>query len=528
MVNFPGDTVLEPADLLQTVVRRRQTTSAGFLGTHRDRARRELTDAAQRFVIRLAQLSADTGLTNDLPQILTGDPDESPLVMTGHQPTLFHPGITFKYLITEQSAAVSDAIGLSVIIDTDQGDAGRFPAPEFRTNYAESLPPAEFPSGISEYSVCESDGLFLRQKLKSPDVLREMADDLETRLAAGGCTAAAESSAAALRRLALLGGRPAVDALTAFRRAFGIGRRLLEIPLSGLMCLTSVCSVVGDLLSDPVALADTYNSCLEQYRRDHAIRNDANPFPSLARSDERHALPFWVIRDDAPERSVLWFDSRRNQFTDDRSREVFGLAESPAISASLQSLAASGVQIIPRGAMITALMRTLFSDLFVHGTGGGNYDRFTDQFIREWWGVTPPPFAVASASVYLFHSRREQLQRLNRIAEELRDMQFNPDRFFGSGTFPDADERRIKDLWTRKSALLRQLKEARESGISGREIGSEIQAVGNQIRDAVSEIFAAPLQLRKSISTDTAAAVNCRTYPWFLAEHGADRTSADR
>ena len=40
-------------------------------------------------------------------------------------------------------------------------------------------------------------------------------------------------------------------------------------------------------------------------------------------------------------------------------------------------------------------------DLFIHGIGGGRYDRVTDGVIRRFYGVEPPAFAVASMTMYL-------------------------------------------------------------------------------------------------------------------------------
>lgn len=103
---------------------------------------------------------------------------------------------------------------------------------------------------------------------------------------------------------------------------------------------------------------------------------------------------------------------------------------------ALTSLLFSGQQLVPRGALITAMLRLLFSDLFVHGTGGGQYDPCTDALIRNWWAVEPSPFAVASASRFLFADERQQLMQLQHVESQLREMQYNPQRFLGTNAFP--------------------------------------------------------------------------------------------
>jgi hypothetical protein len=41
--------------------------------------------------------------------------------MTGHQPVIFHSGLTFKYQTTETFALEHNALAIAVLIDTDEG-----------------------------------------------------------------------------------------------------------------------------------------------------------------------------------------------------------------------------------------------------------------------------------------------------------------------------------------------------------------------------------------------------------------------
>ena len=92
--------------------------------------------SAEEFVLRLNSIAEDTALPSNQQKLLTGDPATQPIVMTGHQPVIFHSGLTFKYETTERFAAENNAIGVAVIIDTYQGDAGQFSHPQ---KFAERL-----------------------------------------------------------------------------------------------------------------------------------------------------------------------------------------------------------------------------------------------------------------------------------------------------------------------------------------------------------------------------------------------------
>jgi hypothetical protein len=60
-----------------------------------------------------------------------------------------------------------------------------------------------------------------------------------------------------------------------------------------------------------------------------------------------------------------------------------------------------GVCLRPRALLTTMYLRLLVGDLFVHGIGGGKYDQLTDGILGEFFGIEPPPLAVATATLQL-------------------------------------------------------------------------------------------------------------------------------
>jgi hypothetical protein len=74
--------------------------------------RQEVVAAAQRFLKRHDLLAPSIAL--DAPGL-----SERPLVVTGHQPELFHPGVWIKNFVTASIAAASGGVGLNLIVDND-------------------------------------------------------------------------------------------------------------------------------------------------------------------------------------------------------------------------------------------------------------------------------------------------------------------------------------------------------------------------------------------------------------------------
>jgi len=57
--------------------------------------------------------------------------------------------------------------------------------------------------------------------------------------------------------------------------------------------------------------------------------------------------------------------------------------------------------ILPRALLLTLLARLGVGNLFVHGTGGANYDRVMERWCQHWLGVDVCPQVMATANIQL-------------------------------------------------------------------------------------------------------------------------------
>jgi hypothetical protein len=76
-------------------------------------------------------------------------------------------------------------------------------------------------------------------------------------------------------------------------------------------------------------------------------------------------------------------------------------------------------ELAPRALAMTALVRKELCDLFIHGTGGGVYDRITDLWLGEWLGGGAlAPTAVVTATRHLpFDVRVRRPEEIARASE---------------------------------------------------------------------------------------------------------------
>lgn len=492
------------------------------LGRLRTSARRSLMRISADFLQMLSRTARAAGMTLPEPDPDGLTADSTPLLLTGHQPVIFHPGLVYKYQLTESVAASRSCRAVALIIDSDEGDPGGFEVPELAA--VSSDQPTQYshvsPLRCRTSSFSGGSGLYIACRLAPRDRLSEITVAVEASLLSAGCPEAATSfSAAASAYVRLPEELPMVTANTLVRRAAGIGAQMAELPLTTVCGLSEVSVFFSELLAAAEDFHRTYNRVLDNWRQQQGIRNDANPFPNLRCTPNALELPFWLLDTSRGTRSVAWLHGIQPGNSGGRSigNEHSQITEMQRgfEAETLLSLRFAGQLLVPRGALITATLRLLFSDLFIHGLGGGRYDPATDQLIRQWWRETPPPFAVASASMCLFPNERTSVRQLQQFRDQYRDLQFNPGRYLDQPVFSRPQAAEIGRLLVEKQAAVEELQQHRSAGTSGRETGRRIQQLSDTIRSRVADILRPQLEAANAISEETTRIIESRTWPWF-------------
>ncbi len=290
------------------------------------------------------------------------------VIATGHQAAIWHPGILAKDLVIQaiRDRRIEDghaATAIHFIADHDANDAGlvRLPA-------------------IAE------DGVGLQTLAWR---LRPPADGRSTRDRAAGPVA---PPPAVRSPLSTLGERIETIRVAVDRRAdeaslamqLGLAAADLARPITGEIPRRSMSSLLQSpighallarMIDDPAACIDAHDAAVEA-DRDRRARNGRRP-RGVARLLGRGGsgeLPLW--RDTA--------DGRR----------AVAVGE-PMDAESLR----------PRALLATALARLGGCDLFVHGIGGGIYDRVMEDWLQRWLGPETAsslaPTIVATATLRL-------------------------------------------------------------------------------------------------------------------------------
>lgn len=292
-----------------------------------------------------------------------------PIIASGHQPWLWHPGILAKEIAMRAGADRLGAQTLHLIVDQDVHAALELELPhvdgqrlstrlvhlgdERLTVPTGFQPPADARQIIHRLKVTKADAP--ASVGAGLDRLIEAFSDLPD------CRTLAEQMAVALHRLK----RPwAGDVPVIFA--------------SDLAATDVFSQLVDAMLSDA-------RSCVHVYNR--AV--DTHPQTGMSRLIEHRELvelPLWA---------AAWQQPRQRVFADVvDTKPLLVLQDGTPINHDRLTL-------LPRALFMTALLRSRFTDIFIHGKGGGLYDAVTEAWWRDWQGQALLPRATVSADVWL-------------------------------------------------------------------------------------------------------------------------------
>jgi hypothetical protein len=355
----------------------------------RHEARREVVELAQRY----------TGQYREVPAQFNSTSDSKPILLSGHQPELFHPGVWFKNFLLSNLAAESGSVAINFLVDNDlcRNTAIRVPMRAADGSVLAASVPFDAPRDSIPWELrLLNDAECWRQfpTVVRKTLLPELGQPLVTDL-----WKYASDSIARTGRI----GYAIAEARHRLEAEMGLDT--LEVPLSQLVSTRAFARFSVQLLSELPRLQTIYNAQRERYRALNHIRSQAHPVPALEQQHGWLEAPWWVYRPEAPKRQRLWVklidDSLMLSDRAGWQTVIEGRLECDQAASQWLDILSDGVCLRPRALLTTMYLRLIVGDAFIHGIGGGKYDQLTDAIIQEYFGVTPPDVIVASATLRL-------------------------------------------------------------------------------------------------------------------------------
>jgi hypothetical protein len=412
------------------------------------------------------------------------------LLVAGHQPDLFHPGVWLKNFALNSLAHLHGTAPLNLVVDNDtvKSTAVRLPAlgkyGDPKSVHLVAVPYDQFAGEIAfEERPVHDESVFA----SFPGAVARRTGDWPFRPIVNDFWAEVQ------RQTSPLLGERFAAARRAWERRWGCNN--LELPISRLCGTCSFVRFGTWLLQDLPAFHAAYNDCVHDYRRRHHIRSANHPVPDLDRDGDWLEAPFWAWPSGGQRRGRLFVRAVAGgwqlRMNDERWPDL------PAASACdhWRRLEENGFKIRTRALTTTLFARLCLADLFVHGVGGGKYDELTDAIIARHFRIQPPSFLVLSGTLRLPLSTFPADEDDERAAWRLvRDIHWNPQRHLP----PDAED------WRDMAEAREEL--TRDGGMPWRKQRfRELRRLTARLRTRVAGIEADARKKAEKISDEVAA-----------------------
>jgi hypothetical protein len=327
-----------------------------------------------------------------LRQFIGHTNDDRPIFATGHQAELHHPGVWVKNVLINAAADRVGGRAIHFAVDTDAPKHLQLRWPGGSVSLTDSDRPQAQWSG-----------------LVSPPTLAHLQDVAETihRAEQGwDFHPLVDRFLDMLARFAPQSPNlPAAltQSVHALDQSLGLRHEAL---LVSPMCWSEPYLVfVHHILARADVFAADYNAALDEFRRENKIRTPGRPMPNLTCLPEGCEVPFWlddlttgsrtraaVAREDG---AMVLQLSGGGEFRFDPHADGWKAARE-----LLNFLRQHNTRLSPRALTLTAVLRLLAADQFVHGIGGGQYDQVLDKLIARHFHFDPPRFSVTTATLF--------------------------------------------------------------------------------------------------------------------------------
>ncbi len=385
----------------------------------------ELGRLAREDLLRQAQRWTETYRPVDT----TSNAAAGRIFLAGHQPQVFHPGVWLKSFALGTLARQHSAVGVNLLIDGDtcKSTTLRVPGGSVRSPVTAEIP-YDQPSDPIPYE---------QRQILDPQRFADFGSRVIEQLAPlVSDPLIGQYWPLVLDRARFTNNLGTCLAQARHKLEESWGLTTLEVPQSRVCESEAFRWFTAYILSRIEEFRSIYNGVLDEYRRAHRLRSQAQPIPDLTHHGPWHESPFWVYTAEFPRRHPLLVDPRsdRLMLSDGQGLEVElpvgpgqDLSEAVAV---LTGLADRGIKIRSRALVTTLFARLMLADLFVHGIGGAKYDALTDALIERFFGLRPPGFLTVSATLLLPIDRPTvSAEQQREIRRRLRRLTYHPERF---------------------------------------------------------------------------------------------------
>ena len=353
--------------------------------------------------------------------ILLDQRDDSKIVMSGHQPALFHPGVWYKNFALHKLGEQLSCLPINLVVDNDVAAITHVNVPIVEDSSA-YLKPVRFDENGAAIPFENRPIINTKQFEGFAEAITKTISPIVANPIINRLWPYVVQNIDSNLGLAIAKGRHRLEQ--------DIGIQTLELPLSTLAETSAFQAFAWEIISRHEQLHQVYNSTIQTYRQIHKIKNRAQPVPELTIRDGWFETPFWVWTAADPMRKSLFVRRRNDKLELNDLANLQVTLSAQATADRLGEQIRRNLCLRPKALMTTMFSRMIASDLFIHGIGGSKYDQLTDEIARLFFKLQLPEYLTISGTFLI----QDQIQpitknQLSATRDEIRQLYYHPEKF---------------------------------------------------------------------------------------------------
>ena len=223
---------------------------------------------------------------------------DAPVVVTGHQPGMHHPGVWLKNFAAGRLAKQVAGTAINIIIDSDLCRATAMPIP---TGTPADPRLVNVPWDESSRTVPYEERAII-----NPETWNSFGQVATETIAPLVSNSLLQKWWPKVLRLGV--NRTLGETLSRARHLLELswGNETWEVPYSHVCQSETFHRFSLHLLSNAESFRTIYNRALADYRDEHRLRNQAQPVPNLGEQEGWIETPFWIWTSESPTRRALY------------------------------------------------------------------------------------------------------------------------------------------------------------------------------------------------------------------------------
>ena len=430
--------------------------------------------------------------------------NQYPIIGTGHQPTIYYPGLLFKNFYAAELARQSGGKAVNFIVDSDIANY-RIPIPYQVNDHLykkqRSIENSQnkiyrdfHPASSKVYHFLDETTKNL-QSLSEPRI-KQAFDQYK------------EQFFAVYQKH-----QNFTETINNLRSRFDASRdiHLHDIKLSHIAQTTGYYRFLHFLLKHLERFSQIYNHAVEENKS-----KQYQPVKSLGFDQGWYELPYWLIKH--AKRYPIWVkkDQQAFHFSSRNAGLHINISrENTRSEASMIAELKDKMALYPKATTLTIMIRLFFCDTFVHGTGAIAYERVNNRFLTEFFGLdTKPIFYAVTGDIYLpIIPYREAYngieQDYKRNQKWLRNVERNPEEYL-----PKQLSKRFKQEKKQLARQMQQEKDPEERNKLHLSMNEKNKEMKNHLHEEIQKVKQRLKKYEEMLNNKNVYAE--RQYPYFI------------